>query len=556
LRNKNREIWTLDCETDPFEAGVIPEPFLWGLYDGAADRYHEFKSADAVADFIRDKAIIIYAHNGGKFDYHYMKPHFNSDEKIMVIGQRIARFRIGEAELRDSVNLLPVKLADFEKSKIDYSIMRKDERDKPHNRRLIELYLKSDCVNLYNFVREFLTRYGMHLTQASAAMSYWSKTYNVTIPRQSPARFQELRPFYYGGRVQCFESGYAETEFKVLDINSAYPYAMMHKHPFSVGMNTSNKLPTDRAKLETAMIRLTAVAKGCFPLRDVDGSLFFPSDERKGREYSITGWELIAALETNSVEIIRIKEVRTFDQLIDFGEYVAHFYDERRKAKSIGDKAGDIFAKIFLNSLYGKFAANPEKYQDYIITHSDRIVEYQGEGYALNSDWDGGRVFLSRPLREERRRYFNLATAASITGFVRAYLWRAINECTGVLYCDTDSIAARTTGTLNLGDKLGEWKTEIECDRYAIAGKKLYAFHNSRAEIGAVDEWKTACKGVQLTASQIIRVARRQTVRVTSEVPTYSVHRGAPIFIPRSIRNTARDISRFPAPLAPMRKSA
>lgn len=554
-RVSHRAIWTLDCETDPFEPGVIPEPFLWGLYDGEHDVYRQFETADAVAEFIRGKEILIYAHNGGKFDYHYMKPHFNSDERIMVIGQRIARFRIGEAELRDSTNLLPVPLADFQKSKIDYSIMRKGERDKPHNRRIIEVYLKSDCVNLYNFVREFQTRYGTHLTQAGAALRYWSETYHVTIPRQSPARFQELRPYYYGGRVQCFTSGYLETSFKVLDINSAYPYAMKFKHPFSVGCDVSTTLPVEREKLETCLIRLKAVAKGCFPLRAEDGSLYFPSDETQAREYTVTGWELLAALETDTVKVIKIHEVRTFDQLIDFGDYVDHFYSQRQEAKAIGDKAGDVFAKIFLNSLYGKFAANPEKYQEYMVTAAARVPEYQGDGYVLNSDWDQSRVLLCRPLREGRRRYYNLATAASITGFVRAYLWRAVQRCSGVLYCDTDSIAARDTGTLALGEKLGQWKTEMNCDRYAIAGKKLYAFHDANWKAGAVDsrgelvpEWKVACKGVKLTAEQIIRVAKREAVKYVSDVPTYSVHRPAPIFIPRNVIATARDISLFPEP--------
>lgn len=250
-----RDIWTLDCETDPFKEGRIPAPFIWGLYDGGRDEYHEFTDVNELCEFIINKPILIYAHNGGKFDYHFMKPHFNDDETIMVIGQRIAKFRIGEAELRDSVNLLPIALRDFQKDDIDYAIMEADERHKPHNWRTIQLYLKSDCVNLYNIVREFLTRYGKHLTQAGASMKYWSKASGIDIPRQSKFRYQEMKPYYYGGRVQCFKSGYKETPFKVIDINSAYPYAMTFKHPFSVDYDSGRKLPKSEADIQTSQIR-------------------------------------------------------------------------------------------------------------------------------------------------------------------------------------------------------------------------------------------------------------------------------------------------------------
>ena len=556
-----RSIWTLDCETDPFEKEVIPHPFIWGLYDGEADDYHEFSDADEVAKFISDKEILIYAHNGGRFDYHYMKPHFNSDDPIMVIGQRIARFRIGLAELRDSTNLLPVPLADFQKTKVDYSIMKAGERDKPHNRRIIELYLKSDCVNLYNFLREFFGRYGRNLTQASAAMKYWSVKYKKEPPRQTEANFKAMQPFYYGGRVQCFAHGYRETRFKVLDINSAYPYAMTFQHPFSTDRQADHSLPKRETDIGPTLIRLIAISKGALPLRDEDGALYFPDDERRGREYCVTGWEYLAGLETGTLKPVRVKEVLHFKEKVSFADYVAEFYDMRKVAKANGDRAADIFAKLFLNSLYGKFAANPANYQEYIITHFEREAEYQAAGWALNSQWNADRSLLTRPISEGKRRYYNIATAASITGFVRAYLWRAVQQCSGIIYCDTDSIAAADTGTLELGGNLGAWKHEMNSDIYAVAGKKTYAFHDADWYAGKVDEkgepipeWKIACKGVKLTAAEIVRVAKGGRVSYMPNIPTYSVHRAEPRFIPREIISTYKDISRFP--LAKMQRAA
>jgi len=410
----SRPIATLDCETDPFKRGRVPQPFIWGLYRGDTEEYWQFDTPEKVVDFLNDKAWIIYAHNGGKFDYHYLRDYINSDEPFMVINQRLAKFKIGECEFRDSMNLLPVSLATFEKSTIDYSIMEPDERIKPHNRRLIELYLQSDCVNLYTFVKEFINQYGMHLTQAGAAMDYWSKTYNQQIPRQSPHHYEKLKPHYYGGRVQCFREGHVKTDFSVVDINSAYPHAMLSKHPYSPDYQTRLGLPKDDA-LGPQLVRVKAVSRGSLPMRGDDGSLYFPADDRTVRDYWTTGWEIRAGLETNTLKINQVVECHVFTQLVDFKDYVNNFYDMRKKAKASGDKATDIFAKIFLNSLYGKFASNPEKYSEQVIASGDTSTEWEAAGYQLSQSW-GSRYLMTRPIPTDRRRYFNIATAASVTG--------------------------------------------------------------------------------------------------------------------------------------------
>ena len=80
----------------------------------------------------------------------------------------------------------------------------------------------------------------------------------------------------------------------------------------------------------------------------------------------------------------------------------------------------------------------------------------------------------------------------------------------------------------------------MACNEYAIAGKKLYAFKN--ADPKAVDtkqEWKTASKGTKLTPEQIVAIAQGQSVTYRPDVPTFSVHRERPIFIDRTVRNTA-----------------
>jgi hypothetical protein len=549
-KSRSKPFWTLDCETDPFKKGRIPQPFLWGVYDGDSGDYWTFNTAAEVCEFLDDKPVIVYAHNGGKFDYHYMREFINSDEPITVINGRLAKFKIGVCEFRDSFNILVNPLSAFCKEDIDYTKLEAHCRAEHMNE--IRAYLRSDCINLWDTIKAYFGEYGRSLTQAGAAMKHWQDKFYVPMTPQSAHQAERYRDFYYGGRVQCFVKGVKRAAFEVLDINSAYPHAMLQRHPLSPEGAIGRTLPKAE-RLGACMVRLTAVAKGCFPLRAIDNGLYFPDDCKTTREYFVSGWELIAALETNSVRVIKILEVHEFSQTVNFIDYITHFYEKRKTAKAAGDKAADIFAKLFMNSLYGKFAADPEKYGEYVIATDDSLDywSYPPDGdtadpYQRVQLW-GERHLMGRSLPESKHRYYNVATASSITGYVRAQLWRAICKSGAALYCDTDSIAAGSTQGIARGPDLGEWKLELDCDQYAIGGKKLYAFHNSdKAAIGTKEEWKFASKGVRLTPAEIFTVARGGTVDYRPEVPTYSIMRPEPVFTSREVKSTFRNSKKMP----------
>jgi hypothetical protein len=526
-----RPFLTIDCETDPFKEGRIPRPFLWGCYDGETGEYHEFEEASALVAYLVRFRCLVYAHNGGRFDFHYLRDWFSSDSPIMVINGRIARFKIGEAEFRDSINILVNPLRAFAKEEIDYAKLEPDVRHLHMDE--IRSYLRSDCVNLWNTIKRYFDTYGRSLTQAGAAMRYWKNKYEVPFIPQTMVQAEQCRDFYYGGRVECFKVGHELHPFKVVDRNSAYPHAMTFRHPISPHSIALPHLPN--SNLSQCFVRLEARSRGAFPWRDpVDPvrALTFPNDDVL-REYCVTGWELEAALELDLVKIHRIIDVRKFIQHVDFTDYVMNFYSERMRAKEAGDKMLDVFCKLFLNSLYGKFAADPEKYREYIIATDDSFRRHAERGFLEIAPW-GDRSLMERPLPESQHRYYNVATAASITGKVRADLLRAIASVECPLYCDTDSVFARDVSRLDLGDKLGQWKVEADCTEWAIAGKKTYAV---RLTDGT---WKVRSKGAQLTADEVIRVAHGEAVKFRPEVPTYSVHREVPTFVERIIRSTGK----------------
>lgn len=577
MGRRRKTFWTLDCETDPFKIGRVPEPFAWGAYCGenelGVEEYYEFATPDEVVAFFRDKKITVYAHNGGKFDYHYLREHLNSDEPIMVINGRLARFRIGECEFRDSLNIFPnTRLADFGgKIEIDYAKMEPERRTDPNVRAEISVYLRQDCKLLWDMVARYRKDYGVSLTQAGASLKYWERQSGIEAPRQTKAQHERYRPYYYGGRVQCFESGYAAADFSVADINSAYPFGMLQTHPFCPEAEIRDHLPPE-PKIRNCLVKLDAVSRGALPWRDPgSGELYFPDDEAGNRQrvrtYSVTGWELLAGLELDAISVVRIREVHYFSQTVDFKKYIEHFYNQREEARLRGDIAGRIFGKYFMNSLYGKFGANPENYSEYVIATDDSFADWLLKGYRAYKPW-GERYLMERTPTEEdlndaqgKWRFYNVATAASVTGFVRAHLFRALSACSGTIYCDTDSIAARDTGSLKFGNQLGEWKHEGKFDRFAIAGKKLYAFHKSGAD-EAYDPkakedartWKIASKGVNFAADttgpdRIAEIARGGALTYEPDVPTYSITRQLPRFIPREIRATAKDMSIAPESL-------
>jgi DNA polymerase type B, organellar and viral len=549
MARRNLELWVIDAETDPFKRGRdTPRPFIWGAYCKALNRYETFTHASLLVDFFRDRRACVYAHNGGRFDYHYLREWFESETPVLVINGRIAKFKIGKCEFRDSFSVLPVPLAAYQKEEIDYSIFEPEVRDRPENRERIERYLKSDCVNLAELLDKFFSRFGRPLTQAGSAMSYWVKNYrNGVKPRQSPSQFERYKPFYYGGRVECFAAGYNLEDFKVVDKNSAYPEAMTHEHPISPEAMLMSDLPND---LSRCFVCLNAVSRGALPWRDEHTKeLFFPRDGVP-RDYFVTGWELQAGLDLGLVDVRKIHQVHLFGETTNFRSYIEHFYGERQRARAEGDVAGDLFAKLFMNSCYGKFASDPSKYDEFIIATPQRVSDLAIEDqWAVFKPWGDGRFILRRPLPEQRHWYYNVATAASITGYVRAQLLRDLESTDGLLYCDTDSIAARSVSALTMGHKLGEWKTELVSDERAIAGKKMYAFRSAYDQ-GWNEKlqrfqyprgsYKIACKGVDLTAEEIIRVARGECVHFEPEVPTYSITRPASVLISRDVRLTAK----------------
>lgn len=541
-----------DCETDPFslEQGTDIKPFIWGIYNGS--KYYEFHSTIEFVNFIKAKPWNIYAHNGGKFDYMFLLEYLQitADEygeiaqDVKVINGRISKFKIGRCTLFDSYNILPVPLSVYAKDEFQYWKLEKEHRKQYMPE--IQKYLESDCRNLYNFVSEFMERFTAKITLASTAAHQFEQLC-APMPESDEEYHDTFKPFYYGGRVTPFEMGVIsatkEKPIKIYDINSAYPTAMRFKHPYGtrIGkevLNMGNKLPPAK-DIENCFITLTcSVLKtngmnyGCFPMRMKEG-IEFPLGTHS---FNVTGWEYLAAIETGAIKDITIEQVWWFTDLMSFENYVDTFYADKLEAERNGDNTRRLFAKLMLNSQYGKFCQDSRKFKDYKILSSELAESYIVYGsvdgelakdmqlneddilqhWNLTQEFSNGMCIIESPIIREHT-FYNVATGASITGWVRAFMWRSLCQVERPLYCDTDSIACFDGSALPLGENLGEWDLELDgVYKMAIAGKKLYAAFADGKE-------KTACKGVRLDAADIEKVAQGQEVLYRKESPVFSI---------------------------------
>lgn len=516
-----KKFYVIDAETDPFEYGAEIKPFIWGVYDGL--KFWTFEKTKDLINFIKDKNAIFYAHNGGKFDFHFMAEYINQNEKILFINSRLVKGKIGRAEIRDSYALLPFPLAAYKKDDIDYSKMHRDNRQK-HMEEITD-YLRGDCVYLWEIINDFFENYGRHLTAPGAALKCLTSIEELDLPNPGLFFSSEFRQHYFGGRCEAINPGSWSRDLKYYDINSAYPHAMMHQHP--IGLDYEYHHYKNPPIIPWAFYTLQARSYGSLPERTKTGLKFDWSGESK--KYFITGHELKAALETETIIIEKHIEQKFFNKTQTFEKFITKFWEQRQNY----DKGTpeNLFAKLMMNSAYGKFAANPEDYETFCLF--DPAIA----GTLIQNEWDirgeiGPSILASRPMDECDMRFYNVATGASITGFVRAMLMRAIHSVENPIYCDTDSLVFTGKHTLPIGDDLGLWSSEGNFIEGHFAGKKLYALKDKNGKT------KISCKGARLTFDEIKRITAGETIEYKQEAPTFSWLKDT-TYLTRQIRRTA-----------------
>ena len=573
-----RPIATGDCETDPFSHGRIPKPFIWGYYDGK-----EFLIFDSTKEFVAHiitHRITIYMHNGGKFDFMFLLSYV-PEGKVQIINGRIVSMLLGEAELVDSFAGVPQALGSIKKDEIEYWKMEAEHRIK--YREEIISYLKGDCIYLHELMTAYRKAAGKKKTIASNALAH-AKSLGIK-PGTTNHRFDaNYRSFYFGGRTQCFRQGSHE-HISVFDIKSSYPRAMMEDHATGSEMHRYDNLADmTREEIQRSFITLTCYSDGAFPIRTAGSEgLNFP---KAYGEYCITGWEYVAAKDIGLIDDENIISVRATNDTINFRPYVEHWY-KFKNDYSAKDKEGHridpinyTIGKIMMNSLYGKMAQNPERYHDYKIVETGSplpcqkpICDDKGKCrvcgfHEFDHGWTYYTTFENKTFHrreslwkyqyrfgiewEAKPLYKNVATGASITGYARAALLRAIHTVgePHIIYCDTDSLVVdrfADTSKLPQSDKLGDWDIEIKDAAVGhFCGKKLYGITinpnkpcGCETRNGKCDRHKVVSKGARLTYKEIEKLAAGESVLYEPAAPSFSLKNGID-FTDRVLRSTGK----------------
>ena len=530
---KNKRIAVIDFETDPFKYGREPRPFVAGFFDG--EKYMAFWGADCVAQIAQYLAfrepLLLYAHNGGKFDFYFLLEQIENPVRI-INGRIVSAGFLRRHELRDSYAILPIPLAAYAKDTIDYDIFEPGEREKLPNKKAILSYLKTDCEKLYELVNAFCDRFGRKLTIGGTAIKQLRDMH--PFPNTSGAHDKLIRPFYFGGRVQSFESGIVKAPMKIYDVNSMYPFVMKNfRHPIGERYITIENpviLPDGRIKNYNAgghpyFLEFEGENFGALPIRTNEGLDF---NARHGHFFA-TSHEIKTALKHRLINIRKTARAYMPYKSITFGTFVDTFGAEKIAAKKTGNKAGEIFAKLILNSSYGKTGQNPENYFDWqLIKSGQDFPPEPWELYERNSACSIWR----KPV--DRLSYYDVAIAASVTGAARSVLLDALCNAKRPFYCDTDSITCQQLNGVKLDAyELGAWKLEATGTLGAFAGKKLYAIYNGSECI------KLASKGARIMPEQIKEIAQGATVHYLQDAPNFKMS-GKANFIDRKIKSRVK----------------
>ena len=551
-----KRVAIFDTETDPFLYGRIVKPFTCGFYIPDSDEYFDFWGDDCIDQFFAflakefpDEEFCIFVHNGGNFDFYFFVDYFDNGHSPFIINGRLVKVTAQGQEFRDSYSMIPVALGEYDKLKIDYRCLERGFRDV--FKETIREYQKRDCTSLGELVVAWLDMFGSKLTMASVALPMLRSYHGFE--SLSENLDNELRPYYFGGRNQCFTTGVLTGDFKVYDINSSYPDVMSrYNHPISDVPKYGNRI-TDK----THFAHIRAWSLGALPIRADNGGLNFPVGTF---DFYACIHEINAGLATGTLKILKVYSSIYFEEQTNFSEFIDTFYKLRLDAGKSGDEIKKLFYKLVMNSSYGKFAQDPRKYENWLFDPLEIPTPfYCGDchgrvkrkekpepcalceaethspfGWYLHTRRDDFNLY-AQPQRLRSGSFFNVATAASITSAARASLLYGIKAAVRPVYCDTDSVICEAIDEsavrLHPSD-LGAWDLEATGSTVCIAGKKLYAIFDDNGALV-----KKASKGVKLTGEEIRSICEGGKVEYMHPVPKFSLT-GETKFTKRNISRT------------------
>ncbi len=359
-------------------------------------------------------------------------------------------------------------------------------------------------------------------SQAFTAYRHRFMPYRISIHTNEQVCILE-REAYRGGRSEVFWQGSRKGEtYYQLDVNSMYSYVMVaEKYPTKL---LGERYYMSIAKMKRMLKHSDMIAKveiqtnePLFPVR-MDNRNVYPVGSFTT---TLTTPELKYALSRGMVK--KVKHVAWYRSRPLFTEYSTYFADLKTQYSRADDSAFRTIAKLFGNSLYGKFGQRgikttirsdvPTRTPDFAnivevdsvkdIPEKKRVKTIKGLQRKLTSHVFGrsywlGKQYIVEEIDGESYHSFP-AIAAHVTAYARMYLWSLMQTSGRIntFYCDTDCLIVNQAGYDNLkhlldDHELGKLKVEKFGNNLTIYASKDYVLGD-----------KTRTKGIRKNAKRV-----------------------------------------------------
>lgn len=472
-----RENYTLYFHNLKFDASFI----IWYLLDNGFEYIKDIKDR-------HDKSFTCLINEMGAF--YSMEIYF-----------KVGKKRPNKVTIYDSLKILNFSV---EKIAKDFNLpIRKLEIDYKAKREVNHILTDDEIAYIKNDV-EIMARaldilFKMDLTKmtiASDAISFYkglNKNFKLYFPELDYSVDENIRRSYKGG-FTYLNPIYKEVETSkgiVLDVNSLYPSVMKNeKLPIGEPLYFEGKYKDDKLyNLYVEVISCSFKLKpNMIPTIQIKGNLSFIPNE-----YLESSKGDIVTLTLTNVDLeLFLKHYDVYDLTFHggykfksikglFNNYIDYWSAEKIKAKKEGNGARYLISKLLLNSLYGKFGANPNIRTKRPYLDDDKVLRF-----TFNEREIGNTVYI--PVATFITSYARRKTIETSQA-IRDYTINKYNK-DYYIYSDTDSIhmlelsEEELKNFIDIDDyKLGAWKLESKFIKGKFIRQKCYIEMDSEGKI-------------------------------------------------------------------------
>jgi hypothetical protein len=478
------DVETTSRNNDFYICGIIDENNKYKCYYDKEEVIEYFRT-------IKDNDIMIFATNL-EFDYStiFKESKIINDCEFIVNGGRfimvVLNGTYGKVKFYDTLNYGGFSVETMGKilglpKLVHPKCLGKKPKNKKEQEELIT-YNKRDCEVSREFmimIQDALNNEGGELksTVSSCALDiYRRKFMPFNMIREDIAAGIHVKDkvykAYYGGRTEAFKRGLIK-DYNYYDCNSLYPFVMLNNLPIPQSVHFQSEEMRKLLKYEGVSFFKLEIPYTKYPLLPyrLDDKLVFPIGRFSGY---YTHLEIRRAIQLYGKQIlIEMKDtVFYMDTFPLFKKYVEFMYEKRLECKN-ENSSKEIFYKLMMNSLYGRFSMKVLSNTDFFIPENDEqivnVIKKNTDKVVLNMNI-GGLSYTT-----EEKIYDGVSSMPILSCYVTAYsriLMHSYVLETEPVYMDTDSIF--TKKKVATGKKLGELKLEETITEGIIIKPKSY----------------------------------------------------------------------------------